>query len=94
MSRAYSQAAAKYPAWRIPPPITLRNLLASVILPFGPSRREPTGAPKPLDTHIDIVSNSAPMSFGSSLVSTITLKSLAPSKCRISPLSSQTFLIG
>lgn len=46
---AYSPAAARMPAWRIPPPTIFRQRTARRMYASLPSSSEPTGAPSPFD---------------------------------------------
>jgi len=45
------QAAARMPAWRIPPPKTFRQRRASSTKSAGPATMDPTGAPSPFEKH-------------------------------------------
>jgi hypothetical protein len=48
--------AASSPAWRQPPPTTLRQRRARSISARSPSSIEPTGAPRPFEKHTDTLS--------------------------------------
>ena len=62
-SSACRPAAARMPAWRIPPPSSLRRTPApGSSRPRGPTSSEPTGAPRPLDRQTETTSATAPYS--------------------------------
>ncbi|CRZ42908.1 Uncharacterised protein [Vibrio cholerae] len=66
-------AAAKMPAWRIPPPTIFRQRLALAIKSLEPSSNEPTGAAKPLDRHTVIESKYCAISLTSTSSATAAL---------------------
>ena len=88
-SRAYRPPAAMMPAWRMPPPKSLRARWARAIIAALPSSTEPTGAPRPFDRQTLTESNGATMSRSATPEATAALQTRAPSRCRIMPCRSQ-----
>ncbi len=78
----------------MPPPMTFLTLLALAMNSLEPSSSEPTGHPRPLDKHTEMESKRAPRSsVVYSLLATMALKILAPSRCKGSPRDLQRALI-
>ena len=69
------------PAWRIPPPKSLRLRRTSWIRSASPATAEPTGAPRPFEKHTETESTSAATSAGETPSATAAFQSRAPSMC-------------
>src|SRR5664280_39680 len=82
---AYNPAAARMPAWRMPPPSRRRSTRASATAAALATTTEPTGAPSPLDRHTDRVSNSSPYAESCTPLATLAFQIRAPSQCSAIP---------
>ena len=80
-SSATRPAAARTPAWRMPPPSILRTRRARAMNSAGPQTTEPTGAPRPFETQKVTESTSRAKSRAGRPSATAALKSRAPSRC-------------
>src|SRR5437867_10208869 len=74
-------AAARIPAWRIPPPYMRRKRRSFSTVGRSDTITDPTGAPSPLDKQNETVSKWRAYSAADTPVATTALKSLAPSRC-------------
>src|SRR5262249_56912368 len=77
-STAYGAAAAPTPAWRIPPPNSLRTRRARATKSRVPHRAEPIGAPRPLLKQTDTLSKFAAHSAAGMPVATTAFHRRAP----------------
>src|SRR5690606_9475656 len=89
-SSAWSPAAASRPAWRMPPPVTLRQRRATVTSASLPTSTEPTGAPSPFERHTETLSKCRAISRAGTPSATAALYSRAPSRCMPSPWRSHS----
>ena len=80
LSNATSPAAARTPAWRMPPPTILRQRLASSMKSLDPTRTDPTGQLRALDRQKLASSTSRVNSATGTSIATAALKIRAPSK--------------
>ena len=69
------------PAWRMPPPKSLRFRRTSWITSASPATAEPTGAPRPFEKHTETVSTSATRAAGGTPSATAAFQRRAPSMC-------------
>ncbi len=84
---ATSPAAASTPAWRIPPPSSLRARRARATNGPFPTTTEPTGADSPFDRQNVTLSAGAASSAGVTPRATTALKNRAPSTWSGTPRS-------
>ena len=77
------------PAWRMPPPSTLRARAAAGSVAASITSTEPTGAPRPFDRQMLTVSKGAAYSAALTPVAATALNSRAPSRCILRPCRSQ-----
>src|SRR5450759_322334 len=78
-------AAARIPAWRMPPPNCFRMRLAFLIKSREPHNNEPAGAHNPLLKQNVIESAGAANSRASTFNAADALKMRAPSRCTFNP---------
>ena len=83
--RASSPAAARIPAWRIPPPTNLRPRRARPITSCPPTSTEPTGQPRPFDRQNVTVSAGPDRSVARTPWATTAFQNRAPSTCSGTP---------
>ena len=81
-SRAYRRAGGEDAGLPQPPPSALRMRRAWWIRSSGPTRAEPTGAPRPFLKQTLTVSKWLAQSAAEMPVATTALKRRAPSRCR------------
>ena len=74
------------PAWRMPPPKSLRFRRTSWITSASPATAEPTGAPRPFEKHTETVSTSATSAAGGTPSATAAFQRRAPSMCMSHPV--------
>ncbi len=78
-------AAATIPAWRMPPPSSLRYRSARTISSAVPAIIDPTGAPRPFERQNWTVSTSRQMTSAPTPSATAALNRRAPSMCTFMP---------